>query len=43
MENKKQKRHLMDIGRLGPLTIATLWHFTSGERASYPAGNIAIG
>ena len=34
---------IMYIGRLGPLTIATLWHFTSGERASYPAGNIAIG
>ena len=34
---------IMYIGRLGPLTIATLWHFTRGERANYPDGNIAIG
>ncbi len=34
---------IMYIGRLGPLTIATLWHFSKGERASYPEGNIAIG
>ncbi len=34
---------IMYIGRLGPLTIATLWHFTKGERISYPEGNIAIG
>ena len=34
---------IMYIGRLGPLTIASLWHFTSGERVSYPTGNIAIG
>ena len=34
---------LMYIGRLGPLTIATLWYFNKGERVHYPAGNIAIG
>ncbi len=34
---------IMYIGRLGPLTIATLWYFTKGERAQYPDGNIAIG
>ncbi len=34
---------IMYIGRLGPLTIATLWYFTKGERAEYPDGNIAIG
>ena len=33
----------MYIGRLGPLTIATLWYFTKGERPSYPDGNISIG
>ncbi len=34
---------IMYIGRLGPLTIASLWYFTKGERISYPDGNIAIG
>lgn len=34
---------IMYIGRLGPLTIASLWYFTKGERVSYPEGNIAIG
>jgi trk system potassium uptake protein TrkH len=34
---------IMYIGRLGPLTIATLWYFNKGERAEYPDGNIAIG
>lgn len=34
---------IMYIGRLGPLTIATLWHFTEGSRISYPEGNISIG
>ncbi len=34
---------IMYIGRLGPLTIATLWHFSKGERVSYPEGNISIG
>lgn len=34
---------VMFIGRLGPLTIASLWHFTRGERVSYPEGNISIG
>ena len=34
---------MMYIGRLGPLTIASLWYFSRGERFSYPEGNIAIG
>ncbi len=34
---------IMYIGRLGPLTIATLWYFTKGDRAQFPDGNIAIG
>ncbi len=34
---------IMYIGRLGPLTIATLWYFNKGERAEYPEGNISIG
>ena len=34
---------VMYIGRLGPLTIATVWHFIKGERTSYPEGNISIG
>ena len=34
---------IMYIGRLGPLTIATLWYFTKSERISYPEGNISIG
>ena len=34
---------VMYIGRLGPLSIATLWYFNKGERVRYPNGNIAIG
>ena len=34
---------LMYIGRLGPMTVATLWYFSRGERARYPEGNISIG
>lgn len=34
---------IMYIGRLGPLTVASLWYFSKGERFSYPEGNIAIG
>ncbi len=34
---------IMYIGRLGPLTVATLWYFTNGDRVAYPEGNIAIG
>ncbi len=34
---------IMYIGRLGPLTVATLWYFSKGERVSYPEGNISIG
>lgn len=34
---------LMFVGRLGPMTIATLWYFDRGERVRYPFGNISIG
>ncbi|MBQ7777048.1 MAG: H(+)-transporting ATPase [Lachnospiraceae bacterium] len=34
---------IMYIGRLGPLTIASLWYFTKGERVSFPEGNLVIG
>lgn len=34
---------LMYIGRLGPLTIASLWHFNKVERVEYPEGNITVG
>ena len=34
---------VMYIGRLGPLTIASVWYFSRGERVSFPEGNIAIG
>lgn len=34
---------IMYIGRLGPLTVASLWHFSNIERAEFPEGNIAIG
>ena len=34
---------IMFIGRLGPLTIASLWYFTKCDRVSYPEGSIAIG
>lgn len=34
---------IMFIGRLGPMTIATLWSFRDDERARYPYGNISIG
>lgn len=34
---------IMYIGRLGPMTIATLWYFDKGERVRHPEGNISIG
>lgn len=34
---------IMYIGRLGPLTVASLWTFSHGERVRYPEGNISIG
>ena len=34
---------IMYIGRLGPLTVASLWDFPRGERVRLPEGNIAIG
>uniref|UniRef100_UPI004055D246 TrkH family potassium uptake protein n=1 Tax=Acetatifactor sp. TaxID=1872090 RepID=UPI004055D246 len=34
---------IMYIGRLGPLTVASLWYFSRGERVSYPEGNLVIG
>ncbi len=43
LESKILSIIIMYIGRLGPLTIATLWYFTKGDRVEYPEGNIAIG
>ncbi len=34
---------IMYIGRLGPLTVASLWYFSRGERVNFPDGNIAVG
>ena len=34
---------VMYIGRLGPLTVATLWYFSRGERVRFPEGDMAIG
>lgn len=34
---------IMYIGRLGPLTIASLWYFRRGERVNFPEGNLVIG
>lgn len=34
---------IMYIGRLGPLTVASLWYFSRGERVSFPEGNLVIG
>lgn len=33
----------MFIGRVGPLTIASLWYSTKEETFTYPVGNISIG
>lgn len=43
MDSKLLSILIMYIGRLGPLTIASLWYFTKGERVSFPEGNIVIG
>ncbi len=43
MGSKLLSVFMMYIGRLGPLTVASLWYFTKGERVRYPDGNIAIG
>ena len=34
---------IMYIGRLGPLTIASLWYFGQSEKVSFPEGNLVIG
>lgn len=34
---------IMYIGRLGPLTVASLWYFSKGEHVEFPMGNITIG
>ncbi len=34
---------VMFIGRLGPLTIVSLWYFNRNENIKYPEGNMAIG
>lgn len=34
---------VMYIGRLGPLTVVSIWNFQRKSNVSYPYGNIAIG
>lgn len=34
---------IMYIGRVGPLTVVSLWYFTKGENVRFPYGNISIG
>ena len=34
---------VMFIGRLGPLTVASVWYFGRGERVRYPEGNLTVG
>lgn len=34
---------IMYIGRIGPLTVASLWYFSRGERVRFPDGNIVVG
>jgi trk system potassium uptake protein TrkH len=34
---------VMYIGRLGPLTVVTIWNFGKPSNVRYPNGNIAIG
>lgn len=34
---------IMFTGRLGPLTVASLWYFTNGDRSRFPESDIAIG
>ena len=34
---------VMYIGRIGPLTVVTLWSFGKPSTVRYPDGNIAIG
>ncbi len=34
---------MMYIGRLGPLTIVSLWNFNKIQRFYYPEGNISVG
>ena len=43
LESKLISIVIMYIGRLGPLTVASLWYFSRGDRFRYPEGNIAIG
>lgn len=34
---------LMFIGRVGPMTVATMWYQSSGRRVHYPEGDITVG
>lgn len=34
---------VMLTGRMGPITIATAWHFFDETRARYPEGNVTVG
>ena len=43
LESKILSIIVMYVGRMGPLTIATLWYFKNNELINYPEGNISIG
>ena len=34
---------VMYIGRIGPLSVESLWYFSNGDRYRYPEGNISVG
>lgn len=34
---------VMYIGRLGPMTILTMWYFSVGDAVRFPEGNISVG
>ncbi|MBO4534711.1 MAG: H(+)-transporting ATPase [Clostridia bacterium] len=34
---------LMFVGRVGPMTVATMWYQSSGRRVHYPEGDITVG
>ena len=43
VQSKLLSIFIMYIGRLGPLTVASLWYFGKQERINYPVGNLSIG
>ena len=34
---------LMFVGRVGPMTVATMWYQSEGQRVHYPEGDITVG